>query len=89
MAEQLKVYGWTGYRNECPAAPNGNRQTREIVATTSWRRAAILGGQTVGGLRRYGSITGNPFEIALATSKPETVFWRPLDARDEKEWRHG
>jgi hypothetical protein len=32
MTTPLKVYGYRGWRDECPPAPNGSKQTREIVA---------------------------------------------------------
>lgn len=44
MARELKVYGWQGHRSACPPAPNGGKQTREVVAATSQREAARCAG---------------------------------------------
>jgi len=88
---KLKVYGWTSYRNECPSAPNGTRQTREIVAAFSWAAAHRATGKrdSIGQMRNYGGVTGNAEEVALAVSEPGTVFWCPLhDKYSAKcEWR--
>lgn len=82
MAQRkLKVYGWEGWRNECPAARNGNRQTREVVACKSKMAVA-----RVAGVNRPVQLfnldeTGNEQDIAAAMSEPGTLFWRPLGGR--------
>jgi hypothetical protein len=73
----LKVYGWTNWRNECPRAPNGGRQTREICAAPSKAAAERALGERIP--QGFGGITGNDEEIAQAMSEPGVVFWRPLD----------
>lgn len=82
----MKVYGWTGYRAECARAPNGSQQTREIVATTSWNKAAKAAGRPLSSLRFQGCVTGNDAEIAQAMSKPGTVFWQPLNSLPSDKW---
>lgn len=80
----MKVYGWIGNRRDCPENPNGNnsRQVRYIVAAQSWAAAhrAIPADQheSLGHMKRYGSVTGNEHEIAQAMTKPGTAFWIPL-----------
>lgn len=91
-ARKLKVYGWTGYRRDCPPAPNGNRQTREIVATTSKKEAARLVDPERSWMRPPVSEideTGNAAEIELATANPGVVFWCPIDEsyRGAAQWR--
>lgn len=93
MSRPLKVFGWQGWRTECPAAANGSHATREIVAATSKADAA----RKAGALSRSGrpapqslfnfGETGNPAEIAQAMSAPGTVFWCPFDHRRREEWR--
>lgn len=75
---KLKVYGFRGYRVECPAAPSGSRQTREIVATTSKTKARSLGEWSTS-LSEICE-TGNAGEIAAAMAEPGTVFWSPINA---------
>jgi len=84
---KLKVYCFTGYRTECPPAPNGSCQTHEIVAASSRAEAARLSGSTVGHLKTYGSITGNDADIARAMAKPGVVHWRPLNSQNPTDWR--
>lgn len=79
--KRLKVYGFMGYRKECPPAANGNRQTREIVACTAWTTAAQLSGSSLNHIRTYGAITGNPAEVAVAMANPGVVFWTPSHSR--------
>jgi hypothetical protein len=88
-AKALKVYGLRGWRSDCPPAANGNRQTREIVAATSKAAAMRAFGCSRYEMDNHCSVTGNEAEIALATSKPGTVFWIPLDGRwqNKHEWR--
>jgi hypothetical protein len=84
----LKVYGWTGFRRECPAAPNGSRQTREIVAAKSWAEVARLSGVSLYHLKSYGSETGNDVELEVALASPRIVFWIPLNRRynQDNQW---
>lgn len=78
MSKALKTYGWQGNRFECPPAPNGGQQTREIVAATSAAAAARAAGlQRASQLWNLG-VTGNADEIALAQASPGTVYWQPL-----------
>lgn len=86
-AKQFRVFGRTGWRRECPPAPNGGRQTREIVAAKTIASARRLFGCTMAQWRCSGCETGNEEEITQAMSKPGVVFWRPLDARKEEEWQ--
>lgn len=91
-ARKLKVYGWTGIRQECPPAANGSRQTREVVATTSKKEAARLVDPERSWMRPSLSEigeTGNAEEIEMAMAEPGVVFWCPLDAsyRPDPEWR--
>jgi len=77
MPRPLKVYGVLGWRVGCPAAPNGNRQTREVVAARSKAEAARLLGCSLHWLNSYGSETWNDRELVVAMASPGTVFWRP------------
>lgn len=79
MGRKLKIYGWQGMRRECPAAPNGSRQTREICAAPSMAAVArIMGEKSPRALFNLGE-TGNGMEIAQAMSEPGVVFWKPLN----------
>jgi hypothetical protein len=73
-----KVYGWTGYRYDCPPALNGSCQTREICATTSIKRLCEILGCMKSELLGL-SETGNAQENRLAMAEIGTVFWRPND----------
>lgn len=64
----LKVYGM-----------NVDGKRRAIIATTSWRKAAIAAGITVSRAYRYGSVTQNEFEVTLANSTPNVCFMRESD----------
>lgn len=75
----MRVYGWTDMRQECPQAPNGNKQTREIVCAKSKAAAA-----RAAGLKRPPESmceTGNVIEVRVASLEPGVVFWAPLTAR--------
>ena len=72
---KLKVYGWNSFRDQAP----GHSQTREIVATTSKVAAAKLAHFIRPSQMLNLCVTGNKEEIEQALSKPEAVFWRPLD----------
>lgn len=76
--KQLKVYGSTLFVSRLPkehVGGNGNTQQRVVVATTTWKRAAELLGQTLGTLKNYASITGNDAEVAHCLSHPEKPFY--------------
>ncbi len=79
MPSKLKVYGYLTFRQECPVAPNGSKQTREIVAATSKKAVKLL----IGDKAPLSEITetGNAVEIAAAMSRPGTIFWTPVDSR--------
>ena len=55
------------------------RGRKAIIATTSWEKAAAALGISVGSARKFGSITGNAQEIALATAHPGVCFIRETD----------
>jgi len=94
----MRVYGWQGHRRECPPAPNGGRQTREIVAAATKAAAA----RAAGALSPAGRAdprqmwnlceAGNARELATARAEPGCVFWAPMDdrsgrmVRDGEEW---
>lgn len=80
-SRRLKVYGWTGHRFECPPAPNGSHQTREIVAASSVAEVMRLSGRRRSGLFNICE-TGNDEEIATAMAEPGVVFWRGIN-----DWR--
>ncbi len=75
----LKVYGWTGWRNECPPSANGGKQTREIVAARSKAEVYRITGDRVSDHWCI-CTTGNEEEIAVAMSNPGTVFWKKLNS---------
>jgi hypothetical protein len=60
-------------------AMNVDGKRRAIVATTSWRKAAVAAGITVSRAYRYGSVTFNSFEVTLANSAPNVCFMRESD----------
>jgi hypothetical protein len=72
MTHKLKVYGWTSFHRT-------GGQVRKIIAATSWTEASRLSGCRMSELRFCGSITGNDQEIALATAKPGTLFYVPIN----------
>lgn len=78
----MNVYGWIGYRPEARPAPNGSRQTREIVAARSVTEVMRLTGRTRRELTWNGDWTSNAEEIRVASAEPGVVFWRGLDDRD-------
>lgn len=83
----MKVYAYTSWHRECPPAPNGSQQTRDIVAARSFAAAARAFGKSPSSLRPWCSETGNAEELSVALSKPGAVFWRPLDFHGEGGWR--
>lgn len=74
---KLKVYGWQGFRRECPGA---HSQTREIVAARSQTEAARLAGTTVARMFNL-SETGNPREVEIAMATPGVIFWTPISGQ--------
>ncbi len=81
----LKVFGWQSFRAECPPAPNGNLQTREIVAARSKAEVIrIADKKYTYELFNLGE-TGNSLELELALSKPGVIFWTPINDRDYTE----
>lgn len=82
---RLKVFAVGGFRREAATNPDNPRtQTREIVAATSQKEAVRLFNasglyMTIGELRNYGNVTGNPQEVETAMAQPGQVFWRALD----------
>jgi hypothetical protein len=74
----LKVYGWQGFQHDCPTH---HRQTREIIATSSIKKAAEALGYRPSDLFNVCE-TGNAQEIAQAMSQPGVGFWRPIDDRN-------
>ena len=82
----LIVYGWLGYRIDCPPALNGSRQTREIMAARSISEVNRATGLSRNYLSNYAGETGNANEIEVAMSEPGVVFWKPLDYRPEGGW---
>ena len=82
MPRELKVYGWRSFRMECPPAPNGSRQTREIIAAHSVAEVCRLTGVR----RSEVSETGNEEEVRVAMKDPGVVFWRPLDGERDYEF---
>lgn len=87
MARQLKVYSWIYYRHELPARPNGNKQSREVVAAHSVAEVLRLAGITRSEYNWNGGPHASPFATKLALSEPGTVFYTSLDDRDDSGWR--
>lgn len=81
----LKVFGWQGWRSECPPALNGNKQTREVVAAKSKAEVARIAGKKYANQLFNLGETGNSLELQLALSKPGVIFWAPIDSRDYRE----
>ena len=86
MSRSLRVFGYMSQRSESRPAPNGGRQTREIMAAHSVAEVLRTRGLARAEFDRFGSETGNPIEIALAMSQPGVIFWRRLDDYREAEW---
>lgn len=88
MSKKLKVYGWTGWRQECPTGPNGNRQTREVVAASSKKAVREIAGKWDTPPNSELTDTGNEDEIKQAMSEPGVVFWHPIDeVPKERTWK--
>jgi hypothetical protein len=77
MTRQLKVYGWRNWRH----APTFHGQTREVMAAHSVAEVMRTAGITRATWNHGGSITANDEEVALAMSKPGTVFWQDMKNR--------
>lgn len=71
---KVKVYGGTTM-----LAMGGRRQVRAIIATSSQQNAAKAFGLTVGEVRKFWSITGNPVEVEVATSRYGVPLVAPLN----------
>jgi hypothetical protein len=71
----LKVFGTTLYIHEAKPAPNGNRQCRAIVATSSQKKAAEAFGISMHEFRGFACPTGNAEEIEAAMARPGVVLW--------------
>ena len=84
---RLKVYGWTGSRNEARTDGNFHGQTREIVAARSAAEVKRLTGMTRTEWEHVGCETGNENEIQTALAEPGTIFWTRLnDMSRSPEW---
>ena len=79
MPRPLKVYGATVWLDECPKAPNGNKQARCVVAARTKKEVMELFGITRNDFEHSACETGNATEIALAMASPGVVFWKPVD----------
>lgn len=66
---KAKVYSVRTHR------PGHRVEGLALVATTSYVRAAVAIGCTVGYLRTYGSITENEADVALAKASPGELVW--------------
>lgn len=88
---KLRVFGFTGFRPECPPEPNGSTQTREIIAAHSWAEVQRITEARMSDLRHSGCETGNEEEISVAMTEPGIVFWCPLgdSYRTQRRWRRG
>lgn len=75
----LRVYGWQGYRIECPAAANGSHYTREICAAYSQAEVTRLAGVNRPSQLFNLCETGNAEERRLALAMPHSILWKPLD----------
>jgi hypothetical protein len=64
--KKLKVYGGFTFVD--------GKQLITIVATTSKKKAAGLIGESLHSFNKWWRETGNATEVAVATSKPDTVF---------------
>jgi hypothetical protein len=87
MARPLHVYGWLGWRLECPPGANGGRQTREVIAATSVAEVLRKTETRRSDYALQGDITANPEEVVLAMSRPGVNFWKPIDGRGPDAWR--
>jgi len=77
---KLRVYGWQGYRHDCPPAPNGGHQTREICAARSMVAVARIAGEKGPWALFNLHETANAWECGLAMASPGVILWAPLNA---------
>ena len=78
----LKVYGWTGFREQCPTP---HRQTREVMLAASKAEVTRVTGMSTYAAREIGE-TRNDSEVTAATTAGRgVVLWRPLYSSDG-EW---
>lgn len=86
MPRKLKLYHWQGWRHECPAAANGGKATREIIATTSKAEARAASNGFIP-LREICE-GGSDEELAAAMANPHVILWHPIDQPlRERRWR--
>jgi acetylornithine/succinyldiaminopimelate/putrescine aminotransferase len=78
VARELKVYGWRNWRH----GTTFHGQTREVMAARSVAEVLRTAGITRATWNHGGSITANVAEVALAMSKPGTVFWQSSKDRN-------
>lgn len=69
MKRELQVWGVSIHLRSV------GRQCRTVVAATSRNEAALLLGCSSNYLKDFGSVTGNPTEVAVAMAKPRTLFY--------------
>ena len=69
----LKVYGGTFHLAGIVA------QQRVIVAASSQKRVAELLDVSLYVIQTYFSITGNEYELEVALSEPETIFYKSIN----------
>lgn len=86
MARKLKVYGWSAFYIR-GAEKQFNQSFRCIVAATSQADAARLAGKEKPRDLWQLTETGNAGEIALATTKPGTVFFQVHHAPAAVPWQ--
>jgi len=72
---KLKVWGFSDFR----IYKGEQVQTREVVAVRSVAELVRLTGMGRSTINNYAAETGNETEVAVAMSKPGTIFWRPLN----------
>jgi hypothetical protein len=72
---KLKVYGWRGSRKECPAAKNGNKQTREVCVSPSKSKISKATGVPISEICE----TGNEIEIQVAWQSPGIIYFAPIN----------
>lgn len=74
---KLKVFNGFGFLR------NVSGQVDIMVATTSQKKASELLDVSIGTIRDYFSVTGNDEDIAIATARPETIFYCK---KNTKKW---
>ena len=86
MSRPVRVFGWQGWRQECPAARNGSHATREICAAKSMAEVARRTGKQRAAQLFNLTETRNAVETAIAMNEPGIVFWSPLDQFADRTW---